>query len=345
MKILQLTTGIVLSFLLTSPVFAFESYYTHWWTPYPPSCVFTLTLPRDVSTQGDAQNLVSESINFSSDDATLPPVEVEIEVIRRACMEENRSALFMTFRNPTGAFKAPKISARIEDKIYTLRLSREPNTRFEDYATKTLNKDVIFVIDGASFDESDVSKAISADQYNGAFRLTIEDTGNTGIKYEYDLAANDPQLKPSRKLLTGRMSGTWVAEGTSDQGIQISIEELWTGGSPEPHAFLTWYTFDNDGNPLWLAANGTFGVMGDSVAYLSMVLVKNGEFLGDKKADRQRLHDVVLVAEGCNRMGLRYDLEEIGLGKGNIWLKRIFSLETAGHACRDYQSRIDTLTD
>jgi hypothetical protein len=102
MKILQLTTGIVLSFLLTSPVFAFESYYTHWWTPYPPSCVFTLTLPRGVDTQGDAQNLVSESINFSSDDATLPPVEVEIEVIRRACMEDNRSALFMTFRNPTG---------------------------------------------------------------------------------------------------------------------------------------------------------------------------------------------------------------------------------------------------
>lgn len=346
MRDLFLITGVVLAFLLSSPVSAFESYYTHWWTPYPPSCVFTLTLPRDTVTLGDAQLLVSETISLSSDDTTAKPIEVEIEVIRRSCVEENRSAVFLLFKNPTGSFRAPRISARVDDKTYALRLVKEPNTRFDDYSTKTISKDVaFFLIDGASFNEHELDRAITADQYNDAFHLIIGDTGSSGFEYQFDLAANNPLLKPRRKLLTGRMSGLWIAEDTTDQGFQLSINELWVGESPMPQAFLTWYTFDKDGNPLWLAGDGTFGVMGDSHVTLHMVLVENGEFLGNKKADRQRLHDAVLIVESCNRLRLNYDLEEIGLGKGGIWLKRIFSLETAGFACRDYQSRIDTLAD
>ena len=335
----------VASFIFnSSSVCAFESYYTHWWTPYPPSCVFTLTLPRDVYTMGEGQLLISETISLGSSDNAFSAVSVEIEVIRRSCTEENRSALFMIFRNPTELhYKAPKLSARIGDDSYQLRLSREPNTRFEDYASKTIDSNAMFIIDGADF--SVVENAISADQYNGAFRLVVEDSGGTGNVFEYDLPANNPNLKPHRKLLTGRMSGTWVAEGTTDQGFQLSIQELWTSGSPEPHAFLSWYTFDNDGNMLWLTGAGIFGVMGDSGVTLNMELVTNGEFLGNKKADRLQLHEAYLFAESCNRLGFRYDLEELGLGKGSIYLKRIFSLETAGYTCRDTQSKLDTLSD
>lgn len=323
---------------------AFESYFAHWWTPYPPSCVFTLTLPRDADTLAANQILVSETINLGSIDNTLPSVPVDMEVTRRACTEENRSALFMTFRNPTEVpYKAPKLSARIGENLYQLRLSREPNTRFEDYASKTLNGTTGFIIDGADF--SVLENAISADQYNGAFQLVVEDTGGTGNVYEYDLPANDSRLKPKRKLLTGRMSGLWVAEGTNDQGFQLSVHELWTSGSPQPHAFLSWYTFDNDGSPLWLTGSGIIGLMGDDWVSLDMQLVTNGEFLGGKRADRQQLHEAILQVEHCNRMAFRYDLEELGLGQGSVNLKRLYSLEMGGYTCRDTQSKLETISD
>jgi len=328
----------------SASVRAFEGYYTHWWTPYPPSCVFTLTSAYDPDNQGEPQLLVGETISLGSIDISSPPVQVEMEVIRKSCTEENRSALFMILKNPDESpYRAPKISAHIKDETYKLRLSDEPNTRFEDNASKTLVGNVMFVIDGADFRET--NNAITADQYNGAFKLVVEDTGETGNVYEYDLPANNPNLKPKRKLLNGRMSGTWVVEGATDQGFQLSIQELWTNESAQPHAFLSWYTFDNDGNTLWLTGAGVFGVMGDSGVLLEMELVTNGEFMGSKKADRQRLSDASLFVENCNRLRFHYNLEELGLGKNIVYLKRLFSLETAGYACRDIQSRLDTLAD
>jgi len=341
-----LVSMIAVSFFIfnSASTWAFESYYTHWWTPYPPSCVFTLTLPRGVDTQGEGQLLVSETISLGASDNRLPDVPIEIEVLRRSCIEENRSALFMIFRNPNGSpYKAPKLSARIGDVSYQLRLSREPNTRFEDYASKTLNDTVGFIIDGADF--SVIENAISADQYNGAFQLVVEDRGEAGNVYQYDLPANNPDLKPKRKLLTGRMSGLWSAEGSTDQGFQLSIQELWTSGSPQPHVFLSWYTYDKNGDLLWLTGTGIVGVMGDKGVILNMQLVTNGEFLGGKRADRQTLHEAYLFVENCNRMGFNYNLEELGLGQGRIFLKRLFSLETAGYSCRDTQSRLETIND
>lgn len=328
----------------SASVHALEGYYTHWWTPYPPSCVFSLNAAYDPDTQGDPQILVSTTINLGSADNPSTGISVEIEVTRRACMEENRSALFMKLRSLTeSSYKAPRVSARIGENNYPLRLSKEPNTRFEDYASKTLDGTIMFIIDGA--DSSVIENAISADQYNGAFRLVVEDTSGTGNVYEYDLPANNSALKPKRKLLNGRLSGTWVAEGTSDQGFQLSIQELWINESPTPHAFLSWYTFDGDGNPLWLTGAGSFGVMGDSGVHLEMELVTNGEFMGNKTADRQPLPEAYLVVENCNKLGFRYDLEELGLGSGSIYLKRLYSLETAGYTCRDIQSRLDSLSE
>ena len=101
----------------------------------------------------------------------------------------------------------------------------------------------------------------------------------------------------------------------------------------------------NNGNMLWLTGSGIFGVMGDVGVFLEMELVTNGEFLGSKRADRRHLPEAYLFVENCNRLGFRYNLEELGLGQGNIYLKRLYSLETAGYTCRDAQSRLDTLSD
>jgi hypothetical protein len=174
--------SIVFSICTWTPALAFEGYYTHWWTPYSPSCVYTLTLPYDPNTQGEPQVLVTETISLGSSDTTLPPVQVEMEVIRKSCTEENRSALFIILKNPSELpYRAPKLSARIEDETYQLRLAEEPNTRFEDYASKALVKSAMFVIDGADFRETE--NAITADQYNGAFQLVVEDTGGAGYVY------------------------------------------------------------------------------------------------------------------------------------------------------------------
>ena len=345
-KFLISAIAVVLTILNSVPTQALEGYYTHGWTPYPPSCVYSPFAAYDPDTQGEPQVLVSETIGLGSTDNQTTAVSVEIEVTRRACTEENRSALFIKLSSPIESpYKAPQISAHIGKNSYPLRLAKEPNTRVEDYASTTLDRVVQFIIDGASAYVYESESIISADQYNGAFKLVIEDTGKTGNIFEYDLPANNPALKPKRKLLTGRMSGTWITEGATDQGFQLSIQELWVNETATPHAFLSWYTFDNEGGPLWLTGAGPHGVMGDSAVRLTMELVTNGEFLGNKTADRQPLQDAVLVVENCNRLRFHYNLDELGLGQGIIYLKRPFSLETAGYACRDLQSRLDTISD
>ncbi len=84
---------------------------------------------------GEAQRLVSETINLGSVDSTLPAVPVEMEVIRRSCTEENRSALFILLKNPADTpYQAPKLSARIGDDFYKLRSDKYIHKKYHNIA-------------------------------------------------------------------------------------------------------------------------------------------------------------------------------------------------------------------
>jgi hypothetical protein len=141
--------------------------------------------------------------------------------------------------------------------------------------------------------------------------------------------------------LNGRLGGTWVVPGLPHQGFEIGLEDLVLPSTP--HVFLTWYTFDLDGDQLWLAGNSTFQV-GDSAVSFEVLHVSGGTFMGTTEPQRTVAGTVTLRARGCNDLTIEYDLSPIGLGQGAHGLRRVASLEPQGYACRDTQARLEALS-
>jgi hypothetical protein len=150
-------------------------------------------------------------------------------------------------------------------------------------------------------------------------------------------------LRPARMTLTGRLSGNWVSPGTKDQGFVLAFEEL--SNQFLGLLFMSWYTYDQNGNLLWLTGANTYEVTGTTEVTLDIELVTNGEFQGSKTADRQVVGTAKLVAYDCNNLQLTYNLNQIGLGSATIPLRRIFSLEIQGYVCGDHATRVEHVND
>jgi hypothetical protein len=196
----------------------------------------------------------------------------------------------------------------------------------------------IYVLDNLSLygTRTDPDVFLSPSQYNDSFRLdllTLNDTWSIQIPSTFSTLNSN-----SRIPLSGRLSGNWVVQGVPDQGFVIAISEL--TDSLDPLMFLSWYTYDNDGNTLWLTGAAQFEI-GDTRITIPIELVTNGEFLGTKVADRDVVGSVIITANDCNDLSFHYELNEINLGSGDERLQRVFSLETAGYVCRDLDARIE----
>jgi hypothetical protein len=103
--------------------------------------------------------------------------------------------------------------------------------------------------------------------------------------------------------------------------------------------FFSQYTFDAESRPLWLVGNAEFEP-GTSEVTIPIVKVTNGEFRGSKRAEREIVGSVTLTANSCNDLSFEYDYSSLGLGTGTRRLQRLYSLETAGYDCRDYEARV-----
>jgi hypothetical protein len=104
--------------------------------------------------------------------------------------------------------------------------------------------------------------------------------------------------------------------------------------------FLSWFTYDSDGEMLWLTGAAQFH-MGAPFLTVPIEKVNHGEFMGNKTADREVVGSVTIAGSNCNNLRFDYDLTDIGLGTGTQNLHRLFSLETAGYTCRDLEARIE----
>lgn len=205
-----------------------------------------------------------------------------------------------------------------------------------------------FVLDNASplYWWSSLDYLMTAEDYNNSF--TLELTPAVGYEVYRIHVPPTADLLASRTSMpiSGRHSGLWVVDGAPDQGFNIAISDIppseisWTGEVPVLF-FLSWYTFDKDGNPLWLSGAAHFPY-GASELSFPLVLVTDGEFASGKAASRRTVGNVTLKANSCNDLSLDYDLGELELGAGSKQLQRVFSLELAGYACRDMQARIDS---
>lgn len=185
----------------------------------------------------------------------------------------------------------------------------------------------------------------SAKKYNDSFDLMIWGARTLGLR----IPATTNVLEPNLALpLNGRLSGTWVIGGARDQGLVLSFSNRVSSTHvPEESPvflFLSWFTFDQDGNMLWLTGAAEVA-QGDTRAVVPILLTGGGEFMGTRNAIRSIVGQVVLSAKSCNDLQFEYELSSLSLGQGTKRLERLEGMEVAGYNCRDYEARQESVTE
>jgi hypothetical protein len=346
--------------------------------PYPPACARVPAM--DASAEPDAQvvKFYDEQIElYESQSGTAIPVG--LTVYRSACSEPGRSLIWLQFTlaetdaSPAVEFLLPTAVAEVVDHWrIAMNLASEPNSwgsggrvdaertfivsqprgSAAEYVSVSGERSWLFLLDGGPqngwwYGDS----GLTPSQYNARFKLVLRFPPYDFLSIAVPATAElFPMPAPSLPL-SGRHSGTWVIESAADQGFQLAISEQvgrrtdFRPGVPELPLviFFSQYTFNEDSEPLWLVGNAEFVPGADSVT-VPILQVSNGEFRGSKTAQRQVIGSVTLTSNSCNDLTFQYDYSSIGLGTGSWRLQRLFSLETAGYDCRDYEARVEANT-
>jgi len=342
MKLLRF--ALCLSVMFTTPAFAWKNYASNIWSPIPQGCTTNWE-------DWGAFNPSSTSIIFQG---YYPATKVDgsgqhdmgVTIWRKGCAEPGRSVLMLDLApindndGITECLITPTMSGRLPDnQVKILRGVGEPDTNSVLSDLSVLcegNEDTLFIETITSLDgRYSLEKSMNPIEYNGAWKFILEDltTGNWGV----DIPAYSGTLGISRMALTGRLSGTWRASGTKDQGFVLAFQDL--ASTTTDVLFFSWYTFDNNGNLLWLTGAG-FYEWGDTETTVEIELVTNGSFMGTKIADRSVVGTARVVAINCNNLQLSYNLNQLGLGSATKTLVRVFSAETQGYGCTDALTRL-----
>ena len=356
---------------------AYSNFIGNPYTLYPPAC---LTLPDRLN---EAYNIYLQSALYGDNAIKFYEQEIPINesspvtkignvilsVYRVACAETDRSVILLEFRTPdegtySTIYSTPDVVASMgEGYNIAMEMVSEPNTwavgidnlmypqsfgGAYDWEGDVHSKSWFFVLENMSplnfwFW---LANTMSPSQYNGSFSLILRTAGGPETVIDVPPTSSILTSNPSIPL-SGRLSGTWVADGAADQGFVISIDEVVPDAVPDidqlPDAklnlFLSWYTFDSEGQLLWLTGAQQFG-MGATEVTIPIERVTNGQFMGSRTADREIVGSVTITGNNCNDLTFEYTLDDIGLASGTTHLRRIFSLETAGYTCRDLEARI-----
>jgi len=305
----------------------------------------------------------------------------QVDLFRVGCAEPDRSVLLVEFRLPeewvdpiysrlvlpTFAFEGPGGmhyfplelrpepgfgSPRAEQQAFTKRAFGEYTGGWSDPRRFVWR----YILDlgaaggGLSYLGDDLSSYYN--RFSGLYVFRGDVWADDPIAF-IPVAATSAVLKVNPSLpLNGRLSGIWVEQGSADQGMLLSFSTPVPPGlqadKPEDSelvAFVSWFTFDAQGNPLWLTGTGRFLQGSDNVG-ITLVQVQDGEFLGARKAVRTVIGSARLRALSCNRLEFEYNLYGFGLepDPALMRLQRIDALEVAGYPCRDYDARLASLS-
>ena len=358
--------------VVTFNVQAYSNFMDSPYTPYPPGCI---TLPDLQSAlYGDNAVKVYEG-EKTLRNANKPPagLPINVAIYRVACAEENRSVILLEFSIPDRLDPAETyyLLSRVEVAFYWgvwdwhswMQLSAEPNgqgSAGQLGGSLTFGGNTPGTSDGHERRWTFVLTSslppgrdgidywyVSPETYNERLMLWVE-SERPGWGWTVDIPPTAELIDANPRIpLSGRLSGNWVIDGAADQGISLAISEVVQDSVPEFDEladqpllmFLSWFTFDAGGNKLWLTGAAQFN-MGASEVTVPIEEVSNGQFLDTKPAERRQVGSVTITGNNCNDLTFQYDLTAIGLGAGTEHLKRLYSLETAGYVCRDYEARI-----
>ncbi len=329
--------------LCALPAHARDNFVTSPTAPYPPGCVSSDN--SGVSTPTFSRQTYNDSIISLTDATGGSDASVNLRVFRRGCIEEDRTLLYIALEsfqvNRVIAF--PRVFIEVGGTRYPMRLSPEANT-FEVNHTGLMVGTGTYelLVDGVA--ESLVNEStniLDPADYSGPLTLILQDALNTNNEYTLPLPAWNEDIKPQSYPLNGRLGGPWVSAGAERQGFVISFDEFLDEEGTRQLVFFSWYTYDQDGNPLWLASSQFYNYNAFSVE-LPLSLLTGGVFLGGQAPAETEVGTATLTTVDCGELTLDYDLSALGLGTGTITLERTFALEVAGYACRDVKARMDS---
>jgi len=362
------------------PVILADTQYAS--TPYPPGCVTQLP---EVLAPSDPNVVLAWSGSLTLEslanvDIPQPAAnfrQMRTDIYRVGCAEPGRSVILVEFRLPDGGQPAggrplflPEFRGVTGFDSVPFELKPEPNARGQSLQQHLLTRTVIGDFSDGWFDARQFRWRYVLDlsplgaywgpdttaYYNGSFGLEI-DAGRGATPFTITIPATADGLQAAPSLpLNGRLGGTWVEAGAADQGFLLTFGHAvppagTTVESPEDsdlHVFLSWFTFDAQGKPLWLVGDTRFPQGADFVA-MGLQKVSAAHFMGGW-VETGLGHDPYVAAgyfglraRNCNRLEAAYDLESLGLGEGEMKLERLFAQEIAGYPCRDDLARLESL--
>jgi glucose/arabinose dehydrogenase len=136
-----------------------------------------------------------------------------------------------------------------------------------------------------------------------------------------------PIQAPSTIPIDGSLSGTYVVDGLLDQGFMLTVGNNAQGN----FVFITWFTYDESGQPLWLVGNDFLANNADRIT-LTMQRLQGPSFLNfsNQPATRTDVGPMTLVAVDCNT--LLADFNFGTLGASRLTLKRLTNIQ--GRDCQ-----------
>jgi hypothetical protein len=363
----------VLGLLLCSgTAFAAQPYYTE--NPgslYPPSCVSGPLRELDLTGE-NAVRFFSDRIwletaqRIESSDPFANLGKVQLDMYRVGCSEADRSLVIAEFSLPpewvdprksqlllpwmggsTGFDPVPfefKPEANSWGQSpgqfhYTQRALGDYTGGWDNARRFTWR----YILDSPSQDVAWGRDGGATWYYNGQFGLMFfRSHGDNFLSVLVPSTEN--LLEPAEGLpLSGRLSGNWVEDGTGDQGLLLSFSTAPPPrGLAEPWSqskmvlFLSWFTFDTDGEMLWITGAAQF-TQGAREVTVTIERVETGTFLSENQGTGIfNAGTATLRAINCNLIEIEYDLDALGLGRDTMQLQRLQAMEIADYACRDY---------
>lgn len=335
--IVSLSLVLLLASAMPRELSAFENILTDPVDTYPPSCVVSYPMLSD-----DDYFAVNVPVLGGSVDLTDPnggTRAVSITVSRIFCADAGRSVVTMRIE-ADGPYIMPTLTGTGGGGVeVVLRIASEPNSWAADLTGRVIDSvtPTYYFLENPNFVEAlgfqgASVPSLSPGEYSGSLAILIIDEP-TGAAVGNTMPAVTTSEGEFPLFLQGRVSGNWVVEGAADQGFVIAVSEL-----PDARTFIfvSMYTYDNDGNAIWLVANDFF--IADTDITLDYFQLSGGRFLGAGTADRQVVGQATLRAISCGRLEFEYDFG--GLGSGTVDLVRLFDAEIMGYGCSSFEDRV-----
>jgi hypothetical protein len=138
------------------------------------------------------------------------------------------------------------------------------------------------------------------------------------------LACTMPLATANATMLTGGFTGNWYNPETDGQGFQLQV-------LPNGEALALWFTYDADGNQVWLIGNNR--IVGNKVT-MDMLRPKGARFgpaFNPDDVEMQPFGSVTLTFEDCNSGSVTWESDDPQFGWGEMNIQRL--TKSAGASC------------